>query len=183
MGAHLRIGLLLTAIVCTASIVSADEKAKPKESTKEKEAAKETEQDVPFPKLPEKAGKISEKASKKFTQTKSGLKYRLLRESKGISPVESDAVEIWYQMWLDDGTVVWSCYDDGNTQTFKVNRSLKGLKEGLQLLNKGGMIELEIPAKLAWDNTPPEENNNIPANSTIHVVIELVAIKGLDYVK
>jgi FKBP-type peptidyl-prolyl cis-trans isomerase len=184
MGAHLRIGLLLTAIVCTASIVCAKEepKPKPKEKAKAKatEAAKSDEQDVPFPKLPEKAGKISEKASKKFTQTKSGLKYRVLREAKGLSPIASDAVEVNYLMWLDDGSEVWNCYEAGETQTFKLKNSLPGLTEGIQLVQEGGLIELQLPGKLAFGDDPPKELK-IPINATLHVVVELIDVKGLEY--
>lgn len=180
MGTHLRIGLLLAAVISAASIIRAEEPVSQKKPVPKPDQASAKNKEVPFPKLPEKAGKISEKAPKKFTETKSGLKYRILREGKGITAIGSDAVEVNYQMWLDDGRVVWSCYDAGSTLTFRLNRTLAGLKEGLQLVKKGGMIELEIPARLAWDNAPPEELD-VPAGATIHFVAELVDIKGLDY--
>ncbi|HVW03227.1 MAG TPA: FKBP-type peptidyl-prolyl cis-trans isomerase [Planctomycetaceae bacterium] len=198
MGAFWRAGLLLAGIVCVVNLARAEDQAKaddkPKTKAEDKAKAEDkpavkvefmeklADQEVPFPQLPEKAGKISKKAQKDFTQTKSGLKYRVLREGKGITAFEFDFVEVNYYMWLDDGTLIWSAYDEGNTpQVFKLSRSLPGLKEGLQLVKKGGLIELEIPAKLAWDNAPSD--TNIPAGATIHVVAEMIDIKGLEFAR
>ena len=39
--------------------------------------------DVPFPELPKGAGQIDDDAAKNFTETKTGLKYRILRKGEG----------------------------------------------------------------------------------------------------
>ena len=49
-------------------------------------------------------GKRDKNAPKKFTTTKSGLKYRILRKSKGKKPAVTDKVTVHYRGWLPDKT-------------------------------------------------------------------------------
>ena len=48
-------------------------------------------------------GPADKDAPKEFTATKSGLKYRILRQSKEVKPTEKDTVKVNYKGWLDSG--------------------------------------------------------------------------------
>ncbi len=109
-----------------------------------------------------------------FTQTESGLKYRVLRKSEGPKPEVTDRVTVDYEGWLDDGTEFDSSYKRGSAATFGLSQVVAGWTEGLQLVGEGGMIELEIPAELGYGprGAPPA----IPPNATLHFKVELIKV-------
>lgn len=131
--------------------------------------------DVPFPELPKGAGKIDADAPKKFTQTKSGLNYRILRKGADAKPKATDTVKVNYHGWLDNGKVFDSSYRRGEAISFPLNRVIKGWTEGMQLVGKGGMIELQIPSDLGYGDrgAPPD----IPPKATLHFLVELLDVK------
>src|SRR5689334_11868880 len=69
--------------------------------------------EVAFPELPKGAGKVDADASKKFTATASGLKFRILRKGEGAKPKASNTVKVNYHGWLDNGKVFDSSYKRG----------------------------------------------------------------------
>lgn len=125
-------------------------------------------------KSPPSPGKADEDAPKEFTATKSGLKYRVLRKSKDVKPTDKDTVRVHYKGWLDDGTEFDSSYDRGEPIEFPLNGVIKGWTEGMQLVGKGGMIELEIPHELGYGakGAPPQ----IPGKATLHFIVELLEV-------
>ncbi len=128
-----------------------------------------------FPKLPKGAGKIAADASKSFTKTDSGLKYRVLRKGTDTKPKATDKIEVHYHGWLDGGRVFDSSYDRGETIAFGLNQVIKGWTEGMQLVGEGGMIELEIPSTLGYGASGA--GGVIPPNATLHFLVELKEIK------
>ncbi|MEC7450395.1 MAG: FKBP-type peptidyl-prolyl cis-trans isomerase [Planctomycetota bacterium] len=128
-----------------------------------------------FPKLPKGAGKIAADASKSFTKTDSGLKYRVLRKGTDTKPKATDKIEVHYHGWLDGGRVFDSSYDRGETIAFGLNQVIKGWTEGMQLVGEGGMIELEIPSALGYGASGA--GGVIPPNATLHFLVELKEIK------
>ena len=132
------------------------------------------EEAVPFPKLPEGAGAIDPKAAKTFTTTESGLKYRILRAGSGPKPNTQQRVEVNYQGWLFNGRVFDSSYQRGMPITFGMTQVIKGWTEGMQHVNKGGMIELEIPGYLGYGLAG--QGATIPPNATLHFIVELIEI-------
>src|SRR5436853_215596 len=101
-------------------------------------------QDVPHPKLPAGAGALDKDAPKTFSSTPSGLKYRVLRKGTGAAPKATNTVEVHYHGRLDNGKVFDSSYYRGKTIEFPLDGVIAGWTEGMQLVGKGGMIELEI---------------------------------------
>src|SRR5436190_15665744 len=69
--------------------------------------------EVPLPELPKGAGKVDKDAPKSFEKTKSGLKYRILRNGEGTKPKASNSVTVHYHGWLDNGKVFDSSYKRG----------------------------------------------------------------------
>lgn len=133
--------------------------------------------EVEFPELPKGAGKIDKDAKKTFTETTSGLKYRVLRKGKdkASKPKPTDTVKVNYQGWLDNGKVFDSSYKRKEPISFPLNHVIKGWTEGMQLVQEGGMIELEIPSELGYG--PSGAGADIPPNSTLHFLVELLEIQ------
>lgn len=131
--------------------------------------------DLPEP--PEGAGPVDTDAPEEFTATRSGLYYRILRKSSGRKPKSYESVVAHYKGWLDNGKQFDSSYDRLEPPTaFALNGGvIPGWTEGLQLIGEGGMIELEIPAKLAYG--PQGRPPSIPPNAKLHFIIELKKIK------
>lgn len=119
-------------------------------------------------------GKIDSDAPKEFSETKSGLKFRVLRKSVGKKPTASDSVEVHYKGWLDDKTIFDSSYQRGETISFPLNRVIPGWTEGMQLVGEGGMIELSIPYKLGYGE---RGNRTIPPRAQLHFIVELISVK------
>ncbi|MCA9173105.1 MAG: FKBP-type peptidyl-prolyl cis-trans isomerase [Planctomycetales bacterium] len=108
-----------------------------------------------------------------FSHTSSGLGYRVLVPGSGKKPRSTDRVRVHYHGWLDDGTVFDSSYERGSTTTFALDGVVKGWTEGLQYVSPGGKIELVVPPGLGYGSRAMGE---IPPNSTLHFVVELIAI-------
>jgi FKBP-type peptidyl-prolyl cis-trans isomerase FkpA len=135
----------------------------------------EQSKDVAFPDLPKGAGKIDKDAPKSFTTTNSGLKYRILRKGTGEKPKATDSVEVNYHGWLDNKKVFDSSYTRGESISFPLNGVIKGWTEGMQLVGQGGMIELEIPAKLGYGERGIP--GTIPGGATLHFLVELIEVQ------
>ncbi len=109
-------------------------------------------------------------APEEFTETESGLKYRILRKGDGAGPTGKSSVTVHYKGWLDDETVFDSSYERGKRVTFPLAAVIRGWTEGLQLVQQGGMIELEIPSELGYG---ARGAGKIPPDATLHFVVEL----------
>ncbi len=171
------VGVMFMFAGCATNDVAQAEGEK-SEVAPEKEVVKDVagdSNDVAFPSLPKGAGKIDEKAVKAFTTTESGLKYRILREGAGAKPTARQTVEVNYHGWLDNEKVFDSSYKRGKSISFGLNQVIAGWTEGMQLVGKGGMIELEIPAKLGYGARGA--GADVPPNATLHFLVELIDVK------
>lgn len=135
----------------------------------------ENAKEIPFPELPKGAGKIDADAPKTFLETRSGLKYRILRKSGGMKAKASDAVKVNYHGWIPGGKVFDSSYQRNEPISFGLNQVIKGWTEGMQLVGEGGMIELLIPSDLGYGDRgmPPV----IPPKATLAFLVELLQVQ------
>jgi len=114
-------------------------------------------------------------APSEFSETESGLKYRVLRKGNGNKPKPANSVQVHYAGTLDDGTEFDSSYRTGKPVSFGLTQVIPGWTEGLQLVDVGGMIELQIPSKLGYgDQGVP---GSIPPGATLHFTVELFEIR------
>lgn len=118
-------------------------------------------------------GPTDEDAETEFTETPSGLQYRILRKSDGPKPTTSDRVTCHYKGWTNSGTVFDSSYRTGDPVTFPLNGVIKGWTEGLQLIGVGGMIELKIPYELGYGE---QGQGPIPPKTDLNFIVELLEI-------
>jgi FKBP-type peptidyl-prolyl cis-trans isomerase FkpA len=133
------------------------------------------EQEVPLPQMPPGAGKTDADAPKTFTKTPSGLQYRILRKGSGQKPKPTQKVNVNYHGWLDNGKVFDSSYRRNEPISFGLNQVIPGWTEGMQQVNEGGMIELIIPANLAYGDRGA--GADVPPKSTLHFLVELNKIQ------
>jgi len=118
-------------------------------------------------------GKMDADVPTTFTTTPSGLRYRILRRSDGQMPTAADTVKVNYRGWLDNGKEFDSSYDS-SPATFPLAGVVKGWTEGMQLVGKGGMIELWVPPSLGYGQQGSP--GGVPPNATLHFVVELLDV-------
>lgn len=118
---------------------------------------------------------LAENSSKSGVQTTaSGLQYKIIQEGTGVSPKAENEVTVHYTGKLLDGTVFDSSVG-GEPITFGLNQVIRGWTEGVQLMKKGGKIELYIPSDLAYG--PNGAGGVIPPNAALIFEIELLDFK------
>ena len=115
-------------------------------------------------------------APAQFSTTPSGLKYKVLRKGTDEKPKPGNTVTVHYRGWLDDGKEFDSSYKRGQPLSFPLNRVIPGWTEGMQLVGKGGMIELEIPSELGY-GAQGAGGGAIPPNARLHFLVELIDVK------
>ncbi len=129
---------------------------------------------VDMPELQVGTGAMDAGAPPEFAATESGLKYRILRSSDAKKPTVSSTVSVNYRGWLSNGKVFDSSYERGEPTSFPLRNVVAGWTEGMQLVGRGGMIELWVPSKLGYGERGSP--GSIPAHSDIHFIVELVSI-------
>ena len=139
------------------------------------ETAVAADAEVPHPQLPSGAGKLDADAPKTFSTTPSGLQYRVLRKGTGKQPKATNTVKVHYHGWLDDGKVFDSSYKRGEPIEFGLTQVIPGWTEGMQLVGKGGMIELLIPSNLGYGKRGA--GGVIPPDATLHFLVELIDVR------
>lgn len=83
--------------------------------------------------------------------TESGLQYKIVEPGdENNKPALEDTVYVHYEGKLLDGTVFDSVAEDKDAIRFPLNNVIDGWKEGIQLIGKGGKIQLFVPSELAY---------------------------------
>ena len=106
--------------------------------------------------------------------TKSGLLYRVIEAGKGNVIKPTDIVKVNYTGKLPDGKVFDSSVERGQPAEFRLNQVVKGWTEGLQLVKKGGKIELVLPPELAYGEQGA--GVAIPPNATLYFEVEVLDV-------
>lgn len=104
-----------------------------------------------------------------------GLQYRVIKEGKGIKPVETSEVTVHYEGKLLDDTVFDSSYERNQPATFKLNQVIRGWAEGLKEMPEGSTWELFIPADMAYG--PGGFPGRIGPNEVLTFKVELIEVK------
>ena len=81
---------------------------------------------------------------------KSGIQYKVIKETNGPKPQTTDWVNIHYIGKLIDGTKFDSSYDRGEPANFPVSRVVPGLSQGLLLMSPGATYQFFIPGHLGY---------------------------------
>ena len=126
------------------------------------------------PELQAGTGAMDEDFAQEFSETDSGLKYRILRDSDGKKATSASTVSVNYRGWLNSGKVFDSSYARTAPTTFPLRDVIAGWREGMQLVGEGGMIELWVPSRLGYGKSGSP--GSIPPHSNLHFVVELVSV-------
>ena len=113
----------------------------------------------------------------KIITTPSGLQYIDIQEGTGPSPVAGKIVVVHYTGTLDDDKKFDSSVDRGDPFQFPIGKGvvIKGWDEGIMSMKVGGKRKLIIPSDLGYGSRAIP--GVIPANSTLHFDVELIAIQ------
>lgn len=115
--------------------------------------------------------------TKGFTQTESGLFYKIEEKGNGEQPQKGATVKVHYKGELLDGTVFDSSFKRNQPIEFSlgVGQVIPGWDEGIALLEKGAKAEFIIPSDLAYGSAGA--GGVIPPNATLKFTVELVDFK------
>lgn len=102
-----------------------------------------------------------------------GLQYKIIKIGSGDFPKPADSVTIHFRAMYINRTTFDMSYDSGPVGV-RLNKLVKGLSEGIQLMKPGAIFEFYIPPHLAYGDN--NYLNMIPAGSTIINVVELISI-------
>lgn len=106
--------------------------------------------------------------------TKSGLLYKIENAGKGEAIKATDKVKVHYTGKLPNGKVFDSSVERGQPVEFQLNQVIPGWTEGLQLVKKGGKIQLVIPPALGYGKQGA--GASIPPNSTLIFDVEVLDV-------
>lgn len=134
--------------------------------------------------LPEKARAYEEqflqdilKANRNYARTASGVTYtvEVLGDQEQIPASDRDSIALRYLIRTADGQEVYSSYERGDTLRTTLGGLLKGMKESVKLVGRGGKINAWIPSSAAY-GTEADKELGIQPNTTLYYEIELVDV-------
>jgi peptidyl-prolyl cis-trans isomerase A (cyclophilin A) len=113
--------------------------------------------------------------SRGFQKTPSGLMYKIETAGSGDKPNPANTVKVHYEGKFLDGKVFDSSIQRGQPIEFPLSNVIKGWTEGMQLIARGGKIQLLIPPDLGYgvQGYP----GAIPPNSWLQFYVELIDFK------
>ncbi|WP_279004698.1 FKBP-type peptidyl-prolyl cis-trans isomerase [Alistipes finegoldii] len=134
--------------------------------------------------LPEKARAYEEqflqdilKANRNYARTASGVTYtvEVLGDQEQIPASDRDSIALRYLIRTADGRDVYSSYERGDTLRTTLGGLLKGMKESVKLVGRGGKINAWIPSSAVY-GTEGDKELGIQPNTTLYYEIELVDV-------
>lgn len=114
-------------------------------------------------------------------RTNSGLFYRILDTGEGPSLQWGDYLTAHYKGYLLDGNVFDSSYRKNKPMKFYIGNMIDGWNEGLQLIKKGGRIQLFVPSKLGYKEQGVSDGKDsyiIPPNSPLVFEVEVLEVEA-----
>jgi len=83
-------------------------------------------------------------------ETKSGLQYEIITDTSGPKPDSTDTVKVHQRVMLLGGKILDDTYKDATPIEFKLNETIDGYCEGLQMMSAGSRYRFFIPPELGW---------------------------------
>ncbi|MCF6168200.1 peptidylprolyl isomerase [Lutibacter sp.] len=123
------------------------------------------------------AKEAMDKIAAGYTETPSGLRYKILQEGDGKKAEKGKTVSVHYKGQLADGQVFDSSYSRKQPIDFTlgVGQVIAGWDEGIQLLKVGDKARFVIPSNLAYGSQGA--GGVIPPDATLIFDVELVNVK------
>jgi peptidylprolyl isomerase len=109
-------------------------------------------------------------------ETPSGLKFIDCKPGNGAFPMGEDTVEVNYVGTLANGAEFDSSKSRGpGPYSLKVEKTIRGLREGLQKMRENGRMILVVPPELGFGNDGVP--GKVPPGATLFFDVELVSVK------
>lgn len=105
-------------------------------------------------------------------RTPAGLGYTILRPGTGALPAADSTVLINYIGYLNATGAV---FDQAMQSPMPVGGVIPGFSQGLQMIGRGGILRLCIPAAMGYG---AQESGPIPANSDLVFQVEVLDFKS-----
>ncbi|MEA3443431.1 MAG: FKBP-type peptidyl-prolyl cis-trans isomerase [Bacteroidota bacterium] len=114
--------------------------------------------------------------------TPSGLKYIIIEKGSGEKVTKDRNIKINYSGYLSDGKMFDSTFKREKPHKLVAGNGkvIKGLDEGVMLMQVGDKFQFIIPPQLAFGK---KESKLIPANSTLIFDVELLEIEAIIEIK
>ena len=118
---------------------------------------------------------LAENAKKEGIVTlPSGVQYKVLKEGKGVMPVDTSMVKVHYEGRTLEGTVFDSSYKRGEPTKFRLDQVIAGWKEALKNMPAGSTWEIYVPQELAYGER--QQGADIKPFSMLIFKIELLDV-------
>lgn len=112
-----------------------------------------------------------------MTSTGTGLRYEIYSHGNGKRAGVKNQVSIAYIVFLIDGTL---CYKVDERKPMMITlgqgEQIRGLEEGIMLMNEGDHARLVVPAHLAFGKQG--DGNKIPGNSALYYDVYLIKVNS-----
>ncbi len=111
----------------------------------------------------------------KPTTTPSGLKFWDIKVGTGKMPKTDSIVTVDYSGWLTSGKLFQNTIERDRPESFRLNKVVKGMAEGIKSMRIGGKRRLEVPPELGYGKEG--QGRYVPPNSRLVFEVELLDIQ------
>ena len=110
----------------------------------------------------------------KMYSTGTGLRYEIYKRGNGKKATPEKQVSVLFHAYLLDGTLCDSTGEKPMHITLGHGEQVRGLEEGIMLMNEGDQARLIVPAHLGFGVRG--NGNNIPGNSSLYYDVTLLKV-------
>jgi len=111
----------------------------------------------------------------KPVRTATGLTYWDIKTGTGESPKPDSIVAVEYSGWLADGKLFHSSLQEGRPETFRLDKVIPGMTEGILSMKVGGRRRLVVPSELGYGEKGL--SGHVPSSSMLIFEVELLDVK------
>ena len=111
----------------------------------------------------------------RFTTTKNGVQYRIIKKGDGEKPKVIDIAKVHYTGKVISGRIFDTSVGRGDPVEMQLNKVIPGLTQALQLMPVGSKWEITIPSHLAYGKNPDPRSGILP-NEILIFDVELFDI-------
>lgn len=160
-------------VVKVFDIMTSDEYENEQRITREKE---EKENEIRLKEEPQRIAKYLKDNNINVKSTASGLYYIEKEVGNGESPQDGNLVEVHYSIYDISNNLIESSLDYGQPIPFVYgkNQMIPGIEEAVGYMKVGGKSRIIAPSNLGFGDIKIDEN--LPANSTLVIDLELVGL-------
>lgn len=83
-------------------------------------------------------------------ETSSGLQYEIIKDVDGPKPSSQSTVKVHQRAMLLGGKILDDTYKDATPLEFRLDETIEGYSEGLQMMCVGSRYRFFIPPELGW---------------------------------